>query len=81
VAADPVFRGRFQYVDAGVLDRSHLRFFTRSSVRTLFEDTGYSIEYLAPKPISRRGWRKILMATAGDFAHVQFHVVAARSAL
>jgi 2-polyprenyl-3-methyl-5-hydroxy-6-metoxy-1,4-benzoquinol methylase len=80
VMADLLFRGRFQYVDAGVLDRSHLRFFTRNSIRTLFGETGYSIEYLAPKPISRRGWRSVLMSIAGDFAHVQYHVVASPSA-
>jgi O-antigen biosynthesis protein len=76
VVGDLLFRGEFRYVDAGVLDRTHLRFFTRTGIARLFAESGYSIEYLAPKSISRRGWRKIVMAAAGDLAHVQYHVVA-----
>jgi 2-polyprenyl-3-methyl-5-hydroxy-6-metoxy-1,4-benzoquinol methylase len=32
--------GNFQYDDTGVLDRTHLRFFTRSSARAMIEDAG-----------------------------------------
>jgi 2-polyprenyl-3-methyl-5-hydroxy-6-metoxy-1,4-benzoquinol methylase len=76
VIADLVLRGEFRYVDAGVLDRTHLRFFTRKTIARLFVECGYSIQYLGPKDIVRRGWRRVLMRVAGDFAHVQYHVVA-----
>jgi 2-polyprenyl-3-methyl-5-hydroxy-6-metoxy-1,4-benzoquinol methylase len=76
VIADLLFRGQFRYTDAGVLDRTHLRFFTRSSLRHLFTQAGYKVQYLAPKMISRQGWRGALMSAAGDLAHVQYHVVA-----
>lgn len=33
--------GRFEYRDEGILDRTHLRFFTRRSARRLFESTGW----------------------------------------
>jgi glycosyltransferase involved in cell wall biosynthesis len=36
--------GRFTYADRGILDRTHLRFFTRKSARALLVATGYSIE-------------------------------------
>lgn len=42
----PLLRGRFDYVDAGILDRTHLRFFTRSSVMGLFADCGLKVESL-----------------------------------
>ncbi|HUP45459.1 MAG TPA: class I SAM-dependent methyltransferase [Thermoanaerobaculia bacterium] len=35
--------GRFEYADTGVLDRTHLRFFTRRTARRLIEDAGLSI--------------------------------------
>ena len=35
--------GRFQYGDRGILDRTHLRFYTRRSARELLESAGYEI--------------------------------------
>lgn len=35
--------GRFHYTDTGVLDRTHLRFFTRSSARALIEEAGLHV--------------------------------------
>ena len=37
-------RGRWEYRDCGLWDRTHLRFFTRSSIIKMFEDEGYAIE-------------------------------------
>lgn len=38
-----LLRGRFEYEDAGLLDRTHLRFYTYRSVRTLVEAAGFRI--------------------------------------
>lgn len=38
--------GRFDYRDSGILDRTHLRFFTIASARKLLEDAGFSVEEL-----------------------------------
>ena len=35
--------GRFEYEDAGVLDRTHFRFFTRRTARKLLEEAGLTI--------------------------------------
>src|SRR6476469_1077935 len=45
---DLALRGRFDYVDSGLLDRTHLRFFTRSSAQELFTSTGYEVEEFFP---------------------------------
>ena len=37
--------GEFRYRDAGLLDRTHLRFFTRETVHDLFEASGYTITH------------------------------------
>ena len=39
-----LLKGDFDYQQLGLLDNTHLRFFTRKSVRQLFEETGYFIE-------------------------------------
>ena len=39
-----LFQGDFRYAEAGLLDRSHLRFFCRSNIRQLFEQAGLVIE-------------------------------------
>ncbi len=38
--------GTFPYSEVGLLDRSHLRFFTRESVEQLFSDAGFSLTYV-----------------------------------
>ena len=35
--------GNFTYADSGILDRTHLRFFTRATGKQLIEDCGYTI--------------------------------------
>ncbi|MCX6345749.1 MAG: class I SAM-dependent methyltransferase [Armatimonadetes bacterium] len=36
--------GRFDYQPCGILDRTHLRFFTAKTIRELFGDSGYRID-------------------------------------
>jgi 2-polyprenyl-3-methyl-5-hydroxy-6-metoxy-1,4-benzoquinol methylase len=37
--------GEFRYRESGLLDDTHLRFFTRASIQDLFEETGYAITH------------------------------------
>ena len=39
-----MFHGSWEYQDAGVLDRTHLRFFTKSSMVDMFEREGFALE-------------------------------------
>jgi 2-polyprenyl-3-methyl-5-hydroxy-6-metoxy-1,4-benzoquinol methylase len=40
--------GRFEYEPNGVLDVTHVRFFTRGSLREMFEQTGFDVRSLEP---------------------------------
>jgi len=42
--------GRFDYIDRGILDDSHLRFFTARSLRALIADAGLTIERFTATP-------------------------------
>lgn len=39
-----LMQGKFEYQEYGILDNTHLRFFTRKTVQELFEETGYIVE-------------------------------------
>jgi 2-polyprenyl-3-methyl-5-hydroxy-6-metoxy-1,4-benzoquinol methylase len=70
---------RFAYEDSGVLDRTHLRFFTLHTIRELFEQSGYTIQRIERN--RARGWKILLftLCTAGLgwlYSTVQFRIVA-----
>uniref|UniRef100_C6E7I0 Glycosyl transferase family 2 n=1 Tax=Geobacter sp. (strain M21) TaxID=443144 RepID=C6E7I0_GEOSM len=47
-----LLEGSWEYADAGILDRTHLRFFTRRSALALFEAAGYAVESVEPIALS-----------------------------
>lgn len=42
--------GRFEYADRGILDRTHVRFFTERSLRALLSEAGLRLVHLEPTP-------------------------------
>lgn len=42
-----VARGEWKYGDCGVWDRTHLRFFTKSSIVAMFENEGYAVRSIS----------------------------------
>ena len=70
-----LFRGRFDYADAGILDRTHLHFFTRSSLLDAVGRAGWRMVAIAPhiKPKYRRWWfpHRLL----GEFLAVQYFLL------
>jgi SAM-dependent methyltransferase len=76
VVRDLLLRGKWDYTDWGVLDRTHLRFFTRKSIEELFPHCGYVIETLTPiNPINLRR-ASLVAGRFKDMRYQQFAVVA-----
>jgi 2-polyprenyl-3-methyl-5-hydroxy-6-metoxy-1,4-benzoquinol methylase len=69
-------RGRWPFDEAGHFDRTHLRFFTRSSMRELFEASGFDVDQQAPINVSvDRRHRALSLLLTRDILPMQFVVV------
>lgn len=71
VVADLILRGRFDYCCEGVLDRTHLRFFTRRSIVQLLRGAGFGDVEISTAKLSRR-WMQTTAALLGDLGVRQF---------
>jgi SAM-dependent methyltransferase len=69
VSARLFFMGRFDYQDAGILDRTHLRFFYKDSAFSLIERAGLELHGLSRPGLERsdapRRWRLLNRLTMG----------------
>ena len=56
-----VMHGRWRYEDSGLLDRTHLRFFTRTEIMELFSTAGLEIETIRENR-EHFSWKRRIMA-------------------
>jgi 2-polyprenyl-3-methyl-5-hydroxy-6-metoxy-1,4-benzoquinol methylase len=64
-----LLRGRFDYAEQGLLDRTHLRFFTRAAAHELVRGAGFAIERECFAPIEQPpGLMRRLLPRATDVA-------------
>ncbi|MEO7328545.1 MAG: class I SAM-dependent methyltransferase, partial [Minicystis sp.] len=70
VAAWPVrlglLRGNFDYQQSGILDDSHLRFFTRKSAVALVESAGLEVLRVEQNPMIVRAARSLILGLLGN---------------
>lgn len=75
-----LLKGRWEYTEAGILDKTHLRFFTRKSAVELFEKNGYKVQSVNPINIDKirrtNILQKIFKAVKPDMYILQFVVIA-----
>lgn len=75
-----LLRKRFDYQDEGVMDRTHLRFFTCDDIAHLFAAAGYSITRMEGLkggfPWKFRLLNRLLLGRLDDMQYLQFAVVA-----
>ena len=41
--------GNFNYTDSGLLDRTHIRFFTKNTIISMFHDCGFEVKSISPR--------------------------------
>jgi len=70
--------GRWNYKKAGILDRTHLRFFTKKTIINLLKYCGYKIIYISPA-LNKTLLRDILRKLWPELFTVQFTIVAKSS--
>ena len=69
--------GEWNYQEAGILDKTHLRFFTRKSIELMFKQSGYEINIIRQK--IRRVTAIFNFITFGifsDFFPMKFYIIA-----
>lgn len=76
----------FQYVEMGIFDKTHLRFFTKKSITRMFVEEGYKIKTIeginSIKKWNKRGYlrfkilNKIFFNNISDMEFLQYAVVA-----
>ena len=64
--------GKFDYTDRGILDRTHLRFFTRKSLSAMLKNTGLEITSTQVTPIPLELISSFFLSMPGRWLHRVF---------
>lgn len=77
-----VLRGQWRYQEEGIMDRTHLRWFTRTSIQELLTATGWTVEQTRPKFNTPRqsSWNTRTLGRAQEFLSEQWLVACGRAA-
>ncbi len=74
-----LLKGRWDYADAGIMDRTHLRFFTKTTAAELFSKNGYNVEKVIPINVDKASKRNIFKRTLklffSDWYALQFEII------
>ena len=79
-----VFGGRWNYCEQGVLDRSHLRFFVKETIKDLFKSSGFKIQTFEQMGPQRESgfvaWAMniLTLGALSDLLTVQYIIVASK---
>ena len=61
--------GEFVYEDAGLLDRTHLRWFSRKTIVRMFSEAGFDVELIVPRVFEEDGY-DVYAPLIEDFAEL-----------
>ena len=66
-----LFRGRWDYLERGILNHGHLRFFTLHTIRSLFAQVGLKLEYVGRNRSRAEGDKRTVPETHGEWQEGQ----------
>lgn len=80
VLFDLVVNGNWDYAEYGVLDKTHLRFFTKASIKKMFSNLGYDLIQMnginRSESIKGKIISKLLIGAISDMKYIQFACLA-----
>ncbi|MEB8388425.1 class I SAM-dependent methyltransferase [Rhodobacteraceae bacterium KMM 6894] len=81
LTAPLVFKGKFELTDRGLLDRTHLRWFVRSTARELVERDDLAVEYFHGHFGGRKKklFNKLTLGLFREFLIIQFYIRSRKS--
>jgi 2-polyprenyl-3-methyl-5-hydroxy-6-metoxy-1,4-benzoquinol methylase len=77
-----ILNGRWEYVDLGILDRTHLRFFTLKTIEDMFRETGYEIKKLIKKKRCSKTMKlinRLVFNELIDFLVLQYRIIGVKT--
>jgi 2-polyprenyl-3-methyl-5-hydroxy-6-metoxy-1,4-benzoquinol methylase len=77
-----IFKGRWDYTPLGILDRTHLRFFTLKTIEDMLRETGFEVKTVIKKKRCGKIMRlvnKLLLDGLIDFLVVQYRIVGVKA--
>jgi 2-polyprenyl-3-methyl-5-hydroxy-6-metoxy-1,4-benzoquinol methylase len=77
-----LFGGTWDYMDCGILDKSHLRFFAFINIKEMFEDAGYDIAVIKRNIVASRFARFlnfIFFGSLKDLLTYQYYIKAVKA--
>ena len=81
IIRDLAIKGEWKYKNEGILDDTHLRFFTRKSILRMFNDNGFEVEQMVPRLFTRsRLINRLTLGFLEEFLALQYIIKAGRKA-
>jgi len=79
IIRDLVIKGEWKYNNEGILDDTHLRFFTKRSILRMFNDNGFEVEQMVPTLFTRsRLVNRLTLGFLEEFLALQYIIKAGR---
>jgi SAM-dependent methyltransferase len=77
-----IFKGRWDYTPCGILDRTHLRFFTVKTIEDMFRETGFEVKRLIKHKSGSKAMKLmngLLFNRLIDFLVIQYRIVGVKA--